>query len=74
MLVVVGHRTPTLLEGDTPACHPGVALRRLDYVEVIVGLEGVRSELAFVQTPGGNARLELIRLLRPRSRPAEKIG
>jgi catechol 2,3-dioxygenase-like lactoylglutathione lyase family enzyme len=34
-------------------------------VDRIVGLEGVRSEFAFVQTPDGNGRLELIKFHSP---------
>jgi len=34
-------------------------------VDRIVGLDGVRSEFAFVQTPDGQGRLELIRFLSP---------
>jgi catechol 2,3-dioxygenase-like lactoylglutathione lyase family enzyme len=30
-----------------------------------VGLEGVRTEVAFMQTPDGNGRLELIKFLSP---------
>ena len=34
-------------------------------VDRIVGLEGVRSEFAFVQTPDGHGRLELIKFHSP---------
>jgi catechol 2,3-dioxygenase-like lactoylglutathione lyase family enzyme len=48
-------------------------------VDRIVGLEGVRSEFAFVQTPDGHGRLELIRFLSPpaegrRDLPANTLG
>lgn len=48
-------------------------------VDRIVGLEGVRSEFAFVQTPDGHGRLELIRFLSPsaggdRAAPANTFG
>jgi catechol 2,3-dioxygenase-like lactoylglutathione lyase family enzyme len=48
-------------------------------VDRIVGLEGVRSELAFVATPDGHGRLELIRFLSPPARgerdaPANTFG
>jgi catechol 2,3-dioxygenase-like lactoylglutathione lyase family enzyme len=36
-----------------------------DSVDRIVGLEGVRSEVAFVQTPDGHNRLELCRFVSP---------
>jgi catechol 2,3-dioxygenase-like lactoylglutathione lyase family enzyme len=34
-------------------------------VDRIVGLEGVRTEVAFMQTPDGHGRLELIKFLTP---------
>ena len=36
-------------------------------VDRIVGLEGVRSEVAMMQTPDGNGRLELVKFLSPSS-------
>jgi len=36
-----------------------------DWVDRIVGLEGVRSELAMMQTPDGNGRLELVKFHSP---------
>jgi catechol 2,3-dioxygenase-like lactoylglutathione lyase family enzyme len=36
-----------------------------DWVDRIVGLEGVRSELAMMQTPDGHARLELVKFHSP---------
>jgi catechol 2,3-dioxygenase-like lactoylglutathione lyase family enzyme len=51
-----------------------------DPVDRIVGLEGVRSDLAFLQTPDGNGRLELIAFRAPsyegdaRHAPANKPG
>ena len=38
------------------------------WVDRIVGLDGVRAEIAFVQTPDGHARLELVKFHSP---PAE---
>jgi catechol 2,3-dioxygenase-like lactoylglutathione lyase family enzyme len=35
------------------------------WVDRIVGLEGVRTDLAMVQTPDGNARLELVKFPSP---------
>ena len=35
-------------------------------VDRVIGLEGARSELAFVQTPDGHARLELVEFRSPR--------
>lgn len=42
-----------------------------EWVDRIVGLEGVENEFAFVKTPDGHGRLELIRFHRP---PAEGGG
>ena len=36
-----------------------------DWVDRIVGLEGVRSELAMMQAPDGNGRLELVKFHSP---------
>src|SRR4051794_4784430 len=36
-----------------------------DWVDRIVGLEGVRAELAMLQTPDGQARVELVRFNAP---------
>ena len=36
-----------------------------DWVDRIVGLEGVRSELAMMQTPDGHGRLELVKFHSP---------
>jgi catechol 2,3-dioxygenase-like lactoylglutathione lyase family enzyme len=36
-----------------------------DWVDRIVGLEGVRAELVFLQTPDGHGRLELVRFDAP---------
>jgi catechol 2,3-dioxygenase-like lactoylglutathione lyase family enzyme len=38
-----------------------------DWVDRIVGLEGVRSELAMMQTPDGHSRLELVKFHSPPS-------
>jgi catechol 2,3-dioxygenase-like lactoylglutathione lyase family enzyme len=51
-----------------------------DWVDRIVGLEGVRAELAMLQTPDGHARVELVKFHSPpaegggRRAPANKIG
>ena len=51
-----------------------------EWVDRIVGLEGVRTDFAFVQTPDGNGRLELIRFHAPagqgdeRDAPANTFG
>jgi catechol 2,3-dioxygenase-like lactoylglutathione lyase family enzyme len=51
-----------------------------EWVDRIVGLEGVRSEFAFVQTPDGHGRLELIQFHTPpaqreeRDAPANTLG
>ena len=37
------------------------------WVDRIVGLEGVRTELAMMQTPDGNGRLELVKFHSPSS-------
>jgi catechol 2,3-dioxygenase-like lactoylglutathione lyase family enzyme len=37
------------------------------WVDRVVGLEGVRSEIAFVRTPDGHSQLELIKFLSPPS-------
>jgi catechol 2,3-dioxygenase-like lactoylglutathione lyase family enzyme len=36
-----------------------------EWVDRIVGLEGVRSEIVFLQTPDGHSRLELTKFLSP---------
>jgi catechol 2,3-dioxygenase-like lactoylglutathione lyase family enzyme len=38
-----------------------------DWVDRVVGLEGVRSELAMMETPDGHGRLELIKFQTPSS-------
>jgi catechol 2,3-dioxygenase-like lactoylglutathione lyase family enzyme len=38
------------------------------WVDRIVGLDGVRAEIVFVQTPDGHAQFELTRFHAPRSR------
>jgi catechol 2,3-dioxygenase-like lactoylglutathione lyase family enzyme len=43
-----------------------------EWVDRIVGLEGVRSEFAFVQTPDGHGRLELIRFHTPPAQGGER--
>jgi catechol 2,3-dioxygenase-like lactoylglutathione lyase family enzyme len=51
-----------------------------EWVDRIVGLEGVHTEFAFVQTPDGHGRLELIRFHTPpgqgdeREAPANTLG
>jgi catechol 2,3-dioxygenase-like lactoylglutathione lyase family enzyme len=51
-----------------------------EWVDRIVGLEGVRTDFAFVQTPDGHGRLELIRFHTPpaqgdeRDAPANTYG
>ena len=42
-----------------------------DWVDRIVGLEGVRSSLAMMRTPDGNSRLELVKFHSPPSEPAD---
>jgi catechol 2,3-dioxygenase-like lactoylglutathione lyase family enzyme len=50
------------------------------WVDRIVGLEGVRAELAMMQTPDGNGRLELVKFHSPSSQgdnrhaPANTLG
>jgi catechol 2,3-dioxygenase-like lactoylglutathione lyase family enzyme len=50
------------------------------WVDRVVGLEGVRAELAMMQTPDGNARIELVKFHSPsgpdgdRSAPANAPG
>jgi catechol 2,3-dioxygenase-like lactoylglutathione lyase family enzyme len=50
------------------------------WVDRIVGLDGVRAEFAFLQTPDGHGRLELIKFLTPsaqggdRHAPANTLG
>ena len=43
-----------------------------DWVERIVGLEGVRAQIAMLQTPDGHGRLELTRFHTPLSDAAER--
>ena len=43
-----------------------------DWVDRIVGLDGVRTDLAFVQTPDGHARLELIKFHTPPGRGGDR--
>jgi catechol 2,3-dioxygenase-like lactoylglutathione lyase family enzyme len=43
-----------------------------DWVDRIVGLGGVRTDLAFVQTPDGHARLELIKFHTPPGRDGDR--
>lgn len=40
-------------------------------VDRIVGLEGVRSDLAFVQTPDGHSRIELVKFNSPPTRAGD---
>jgi len=57
---------------------PGMVEGR--WVDEIVGLDGVRSEIAFVQTPGGHTQLELTKFHTPayegdnRAAPANAPG
>jgi hypothetical protein len=51
------------------------------WVDRVVGLEGVRADIAMMQTPDGNARLELTKFHSPSRGPegiiielAEQIG
>jgi catechol 2,3-dioxygenase-like lactoylglutathione lyase family enzyme len=50
------------------------------WVDRVVGLDGVRAELAMLQAPGGNGRLELVKFHSPSSRgedrraPANALG
>ena len=41
-------------------------------VDRIVGLEGVRTEFAFLQTPDGHGRLELIKFLSPPAQDGDR--
>ena len=43
-----------------------------DWVDRIVGLEGVRAELAMVQAPGGGGRLELVKFHAPSGPAGER--
>ena len=51
-----------------------------DWVDRIVGLEGVHSELAMLRTPDGHSQLELVKFLSPpavggdREAPANALG
>ena len=45
------------LQGETPV--------EGDWVDRIVGLEGVRAQIVFLQTPDGHGRIELTRFLSP---------
>ena len=45
-----------------------------DWVDRIVGLEGVRTEFAFVQTPDGHSRLELIAFHTPPGRDGDSAA
>lgn len=51
------------LEGRTPV--------EGDWVDRVVGLEGVRVDIAVVRTPGGQGKLELTRFHSPQSPPVE---
>jgi catechol 2,3-dioxygenase-like lactoylglutathione lyase family enzyme len=42
-----------------------------DWVDRIVGLEGVRAELAMMETPDGHSRLELVKFHAPSSRDGD---
>ena len=44
---------------------PGEATVEGDWVDRVVGLEGVRSEFAMMETPDGHSRLELIKFHSP---------
>jgi catechol 2,3-dioxygenase-like lactoylglutathione lyase family enzyme len=43
-----------------------------DWVDRVVGLQGVRSDIALLQTPDGHARLELVRFHAPPSPAGER--
>ena len=43
-----------------------------DWVDRVVGLDGVRSEIAMMQTPDGHGRIELTRFLAPPGRDGER--
>jgi catechol 2,3-dioxygenase-like lactoylglutathione lyase family enzyme len=43
-----------------------------DWVDRVVGLEGVRSEIAMMQTPDGHARLELTKFHSPPQRGGDR--
>ena len=45
------------LQGETPV--------EGDWVDRVVGLEGVRAQIAMLQTPDGHGRVELARFLSP---------
>jgi catechol 2,3-dioxygenase-like lactoylglutathione lyase family enzyme len=42
------------------------------WVDRIVGLDGVRAELAMMQTPDGHGRVELVKFHAPPTRPGER--
>lgn len=44
------------------------------WVDRIVGLEGVHSKLAFMQTPDGHNRVELTQFLSPRAAPSDSTA
>jgi catechol 2,3-dioxygenase-like lactoylglutathione lyase family enzyme len=41
------------------------------FADQTVGLDGIQSEIAMMQTPDGHARLELTRYVRPDARPTD---
>lgn len=43
----------------------GEGMAEGDWVDRVVGLEGVRTEVAMLQTPDGHGRLELMRFHNP---------
>ena len=43
-----------------------------DWVDRVVGLEGVRSEIAMLETPDGHARLELSKFYGPSGRGGDR--
>ena len=51
----------------------GEASAEGDVVDSIVGLEGVRTDFAFVQTPDGHGRLELIKFHSPSDQDERRV-
>ena len=50
----------------------GEGLVEGDWVDRIVGLEGVRSEIVMLETPDGHGRLELTKFHSPAARPGDR--
>ncbi len=50
----------------------GVAQIEGDWVDRVVGLEGIRSEIAMMQTPDGHGRLELTKFHAPSGRDGDR--